>query len=259
MRLNTLKTALLAAIVTFGTAQIASADTSIGGTDKAGGTIKGTVVFLGKGRKGKEIKMKKDPNCVKIWKAKGEKPRSETYVFGKEVSTGKVALTNVFVSVTKGISGKFRSTNKPLVDQLGCLYTPHVSGVMTDDDVTFKNSDATTHNVKSAARKNKAFNEVTIAGGKFSKTFKKEEVLAIACDVHAWMKGYIHVVKHPFFAVTGEAGTFELKGLPDGDYEVTVWHEFKKFKAVAETINVSIKGGNAVEANFEYAVVKRKK
>ena len=259
MRLNALKTALLAAIVTLGSGQVATADSSVGGTDKAGGTIKGTVVFLGKARKGKVIKMKKDPNCVKIWKKNGGKPRSETYVFGAAVSEGKVALTNVFVSVTKGISGKFKSTKKPVIDQLGCLYTPHVSGVLTTDKVTIKNSDSTTHNVKSSARKNKAFNEVTVAGGKFTKVFKKTEILSIACDVHAWMKGYIHVVKHPFFAVTGNAGTYELKGLADGDYEVTVWHEFNKFKAVAKTIKVTISGGKAVEANFEYAVKKRKK
>jgi hypothetical protein len=43
--------------------------------------------------------------------------------------------------------------------------------------------------------------------------------------VHPWMKGYIAVFHHPFFAITGEDGTFDLKNVPPDDYVIQAWHE----------------------------------
>jgi len=37
------------------------------------------------------------------------------------------------------------------------------------------------------------------------------------------MKAWIGVTKNPFFAVTGNDGTFSIKGLPPGDYTVEAW------------------------------------
>ncbi len=50
-------------------------------------------------------------------------------------------------------------------------------------------------------------------------------MIPVKCNVHPWMRAYIGVVSHPFFAVTGDDGTFTIKGLPPGTYTIEVWHE----------------------------------
>jgi hypothetical protein len=43
--------------------------------------------------------------------------------------------------------------------------------------------------------------------------------------VHPWMSGFVAVFDHPFFAVTKPDGSFEIKGLPPGTYNLVFWHE----------------------------------
>src|SRR6185436_12762175 len=50
-------------------------------------------------------------------------------------------------------------------------------------------------------------------------------MMTVKCDVHPWMVGYVGVLPHPFFAVTGADGSFELKNVPPGDYVLEAWHE----------------------------------
>ena len=40
-----------------------------------------------------------------------------------------------------------------------------------------------------------------------------------------WMRGYIAVFNHPYYAVTDNSGAFTIEGLPTGTYTVKVWHE----------------------------------
>jgi hypothetical protein len=39
------------------------------------------------------------------------------------------------------------------------------------------------------------------------------------------MKGYIRIFNHPYYAVTADDGTFEIKDAPAGEYRIAVWHE----------------------------------
>jgi len=45
------------------------------------------------------------------------------------------------------------------------------------------------------------------------------------CDVHPWMAAYVGVLNHPFYATTGADGSFSIKDLPAGEYEIVAWHE----------------------------------
>jgi uncharacterized protein (DUF2141 family) len=57
-------------------------------------------------------------------------------------------------------------------------------------------------------------------------SFPRQEVLIpVKCNIHPWMRAYIGVVSNPFFAVTGDDGTFTIKGLPPGTYTIEVVHE----------------------------------
>lgn len=87
--------------------------------------------------------------------------------------------------------------------------------------------DPVLHNVRSASKKNKAFNIAQpIQGMETSKVLDQPEIgIQLRCDVHFWMVSYLHVLDNPYFVVTGEDGAFVWKGIPAGTYTVEVWHE----------------------------------
>jgi hypothetical protein len=62
------------------------------------------------------------------------------------------------------------------------------------------------------------------------------------------MRAYIHVLSHPFYAVTSEDGTFELRGVPPGKYEVEAVHE--EYGAMTASADVTAKG--TATADFTY-------
>ena len=89
------------------------------------------------------------------------------------------------------------------------------------------NSDATLHNVHPLPRSNDEFNKSQAAGaGPLDTTFSKPELMIpVKCNIHPWMRAYINVAEHPFFAVSGADGSFTIKGLPAGEYTIEAVHE----------------------------------
>jgi hypothetical protein len=88
------------------------------------------------------------------------------------------------------------------------------------------NSDPTTHNIHPSPNNNRELNQSQPPGTPFSMTFAREEIaIPVKCNIHPWMHSYIAVFKHPFFAVTGKDGSFEIANLPPGNYTITAWHE----------------------------------
>ncbi len=229
----------------------------IGGIDQDGGVIKGKVNFEGTQKKQKALRVDADPACA-VHHADGKPLLAETYVFGKGDT-----LQNVFVYVSKGLpKKKYDPPKTPAkLDQVGCQYVPHVSGVVIDQTLEIHNSDATPHNVKLNSKKNGRENRsMTEKGSVITRTFSKEEMpVEFKCDVHPWMGAYMHVMTHPFFAVTQADGTFEIRGLPAGDYEISVWHELKAFKPDAPTKKVTVADGEVAEIEFAFSPPKKKK
>ncbi|MGE3842373.1 MAG: carboxypeptidase regulatory-like domain-containing protein, partial [Vicinamibacterales bacterium] len=109
----------------------------------------------------------------------------------------------------------------------GCRYVPHVFGVQVGQTVRIANKDATLHNVHARPKANLQFNfGQPAAVPPATRVFDQPEVMVpFRCDLHSWMNAYAGVVAHPFFAVTDEAGRFQIKGLPDGTYTIGAWHE----------------------------------
>ena len=67
-----------------------------------------------------------------------------------------------------------------------------------------KSSDPVNHNVRYAAFTNPAFNQILAPNGQLEMKFVAERrPILVACDIHPWMKAYLMVFDHPFFAVTG--------------------------------------------------------
>jgi hypothetical protein len=113
-----------------------------------------------------------------------------------------------------------------VLDQVNCTFTPHVIGVTAGQEVVIKSSDPTFHNVHIAGPSGDLMNiAVPAPNVENRKTFDTPEVLHVKCDVHPWMSAYVGVFENPFFAVTGEDGSFEIKGVPAGTYKLAVVHE----------------------------------
>jgi plastocyanin len=190
-------------------------------TDKADGpgVITGTVTFDGTPPRAAPLPMDSDPKCTPEPGAVSER---------LVVGSGK-ALKNVFVYVKDGLGARTYAvpTTAVVFDQKGCRYVPHVFGVQAGQTFEIANSDNTLHNVHALPKANREFNfGQPPKTPPVSRVFDKPEIGApFRCDVHGWMNAYVNVVSHPFFAVTKDDGTFEIKGLPPGTYTVELWHE----------------------------------
>jgi hypothetical protein len=137
-------------------------------------------------------------------------------------------LQNVLVYVKSGLEGKvFAWPKTPVrVANEGCVYVPRVSGAMTNQPIEFANADPTAHNIHGFSSQGD-FNFTLLGKGLTNqvKLRKPELPLRVKCDLHPWMSGSVGVFAHPYFAVTGADGRFELPGLPPGEYEIEAWHE----------------------------------
>jgi plastocyanin len=184
------------------------------------GSISGTVSFTGTPPKRMPIDMSQDPACSYAAK---EPNLSEAVL----VADGKLA--NAFVYVKQGPE-KYAvpvPAEPAILDQKGCRYHPHVMGLVAGQKLRILNSDPAMHNVHPTSAENESWNVSQMPGAApIEKTFTKEELmLRIICNQHPWMKMYVNVLRHPFFAVSDAEGNFEIKGLPPGDYTLGVMHE----------------------------------
>ncbi len=185
-----------------------------------GATVRGTVHFEGKIPAAKAINMAADPVCAK---------QHPSPVLAQPVVTDSNGdLQNVVVFVSDGLGDqKFDPPAQPAtVEQKGCLYQPHVMAMRANQPLEVVNDDSTSHNIHPTPANNREWNKAEPPGSKLEEAFAREEVaIPVKCNVHPWMKGYIAVFKHPFFAVTGKDGAFDLSNLPPGTYTIKAWHE----------------------------------
>jgi len=210
------------------------------------GNVTGKVNFKGTAPALPKIKMNADPRCVRIHG-------------GKEVVSDQIVVNSnntlrwVFVYVKKGLEGKkFDVPKTPAkLDQRGCVYDPHVFGVMAGQQIEIVNSDPTLHNVHALPKNSAQFNIAQPKPGmKTVQAFTKPEIMVkIKCEVHTWMASYVGVLDHPFFAVTDERGNFEIKGLPAGEYELEAWHE--KYGTQSMKVSVGASDTKTVDFTFE--------
>lgn len=215
---------------------------------KGTATIKGKIVVDGPAPKSMPINFGADAYCQKRHADKAMAPQ------GKMVLPGG-ALPYAFVYIKSGISGKYDIPKDTIeIDQEGCMYKPHVQGMIAGQTIRVVNNDDTNHNIHSMAKRNAQFNFSQPQKGmtkalEGSQTFTKPEVMVhVKCDVHPWMGSYIGVVEHPFFEVTGKEGAFEIKNVPAGKYKLAVWHE----EWGTMEADVDVKDGATVEQNFTF-------
>jgi plastocyanin len=156
------------------------------------------------------------------------------------------------VYVSDGLGDQtFSPPSEPVVlQQKGCLYQPHVLGLQSGQTLKVVNDDQTTHNIHIMPQNNREWNKSQPPGMTIEETIARQEVaIPVRCNVHPWMKSYVAVFKHPFFAVTGKNGSFELKNLPPGNYTLQAWHE--KFGTSTQKVTLGASETKSVDFVFK--------
>ena len=198
-------------------------------------TIKGNIRYVGA-----PIEKKKTPVTI------------DQYICGKEKEPEDLLLSsnngirNAVVSLQNIPPGAKRDWNFPAakIDQKQCAFIPRVVIVPVGGTVEFLNSDRLLHNVRSAGKENPPFNRAQPHARSISFAFKQPELLRVDCDLHSWMRGWVVVADHPFYAVTNEQGEFILDNVPRGKYTLQVWQE--SLGNVTQEVVVGDKGTTTV-------------
>jgi plastocyanin len=202
--------------------------------------VNGTVTFTGTAPKRQPIDMSQDPGC-------GLTPKN--YSEGYVIEKGKVQ--NVFVYLKDGLGNYIYPEALPaIIDQEHCRYVPHVIGVRVGQQLQVLNSDPALHNIHAMPRENEGWNLSQYPGGSaIEKTFDKPELMIpVQCNNHPWMKMYVNVLSHPFFAVTDADGHFAISGLPPGTYTLAALHE----KMGEKTVQITVRPKESQTVDFAY-------
>jgi plastocyanin len=160
---------------------------------------------------------------------------------GKVSVQGLKSSENIAVYID-AISGKKFDppAEHVVVDQRTIAFVPRVIVVLEGTTVDFVNSDSVGHNVfwpSISGNKKLAHNLGTWPQGqKKSFQFTNAGVASLLCNVHPEMSGYVVIVPTPYFAVTDNAGSFEIKNVPAGTYTVKTWSEDGKVTTQSVTV-----------------------
>jgi plastocyanin len=161
------------------------------------------------------------------------------------VVSADMGIRNAVVSLlTPPPNARWSAAPAVQTDQKQCVFVPRVVVVPAGGTVEFLNSDRLLHNLHSASADNPTFNRTQPKGRTIPLAFRRPETIRIDCDLHPWMRAWVVVAEHPFYAVTNDRGEFALENVPPGTYTLQVWHE--SLGVVKKDVAVS--GGDGVTA-----------
>lgn len=207
-------------------------------------TLRGVVKFEGEAPQRRPLtNIQTDPECAALHDTP---PLSETVVVNENGT-----LRNVALFISGGLQGNYAPAGSAVeIDQIGCVYTPHVVVVQVGQTLRVKNDDPTTHNVHPLPASNPESNQSQRPNASDDIVYNKPEIMIpVKCNIHPWMRAYVNVVDNPFFAVTGDDGSFEITGIPAGTYQLTAAHE--KYENKEQSITLT--AGQTTEVEFVFS------
>lgn len=196
-------------------------DSTARGSTARGSTVRGTIRFVGAAPDRKITVTRDAENC-------GRSIDDDVIALGGE-SAGENTeaprpLRNVVVWV-EGAKGEAPTTVAEIRQQ-ACQFVPRVTAVSRGSEVTFVNADRTHHSVRLLEGRKPLWTvAMPIPNQRLTRRLEKAGAYAVRCEAHDWARGAIHVFDHPYFAVSGGDGTFEIRGVPEGKFELVAWHE----------------------------------
>lgn len=217
---------------------------TLAGTPAGTGTVTGKVTYSGTPPKPKPIDMSKEPVCAK---AHATPVMSQTVVTGSGNS-----LANVVVYISAGEQSAPAPVQEAKLDQVGCVYTPHVVVVQVGQKLEISNSDQVSHNIQANSKTNPAFNKSQTAGAPpIELKYDKPEFISLKCNIHPWMSAWVAVVNTSHSAVTDQDGSFSITGLAPGKYTLSAWHE----QAGTQSQEVTVGAGETKNVSFVFKVM----
>jgi len=170
--------------------------------------------------------------------------------------TGTISVSGVkspenVVVYLKEVPGKYAPTKGARVNQKKITFVPHVLPVVRGTTVTFENDDPILHNIFWPRGKGYAARNLGTwgKGGTRKYTFSQLGEVVLLCNVHPEMEGHILVLQNPFFAVVGKDGTYEIKGVPPGNYTAKTWYTRPK-KLRSKSAKVTVAAGKSTALDF---------
>ena len=156
-------------------------------------------------------------------------------------------IENVVVYATPktGIEGLPKNYKKLVVGQKDKKFSPYVTVMQTGQQITFSNQDDITHHVYSVSGNNRFDFKLKAGTTQTTKAMDSAEEVAMGCNIHDWMSGYVLVVDTPYYGNTNELGELSLTLDVMGEYEVTVWHPQLDTKANRFVQKFDLKTENA--------------
>ncbi len=201
------------------------------GTAEAG-EIVGTARLMGQAPPAKFLRPTTDHDAC------GDEPRLAEAL----LLSGSGGVKNAVVFIGHERKEGWRSSTTFQMDQRRCAFVPHVLSVHPGATVEVLNSDGILHNFHTVARLNPSLNLAQPRRAKpLRLTFEHPEIVQVKCDLHGegFMRAWIVVGSHPYYALTDETGRFRLANVPPGPHTLEVWHEVLGTKRVPVSVGAS--------------------
>lgn len=201
------------------------------------GEISGMVKFAGRVSMRTIIPTKDAEVC-------GDRRREPEILVGENQGVQQAVVYLKGVESGKAWEGR---TENPVLNQRNCRFDPEVQ-VIPRGELDILNSDPVLHNTHGYYGRRTAFNvALPNQGQRVTQSLNRPGVVKVDCDAHGWMLAHVFVADNPYFAMTGEDGSYSISNVPPGDYTLVAW---QYSRAPVET-PVTVAADQAVEVNIE--------
>ncbi len=193
-----------------------------------------------------------------------------TAVYLEKVTVGKALPSKkAKIKVTNGRTLHAGQDIKQRPESQLCNFEQHVFAFVNTRKIGMYNMENLLHNPHAFGSNGATIFNVPLPDRNRMSTKRVKRLKGInryQCDTHIHMNGWMLGLKHPYFSVTDKDGNYEMTDVPDGKYNMIVWHEgynIKEFAADKRPVydnphiiekQVEVKNGQVLDLNFQMPV-----